>query len=233
MIRETTPRLQRVYLRFEDAGHGAMRLAASLTPPSYSEPMMVLLSRGIMPAGQPISLLLVSDPTQDPALRGPPGGDGDPGLSAYQLARQQGYGGTLTAWLASLVGAAGRSAYELARDAGYGGTYTQWAASLAGAPGKDGTNGKDATALIGSVILAETNLLNITAGVRRRVIATTFDLPIGAPLMLLPKVPPPAGYIAQAVWATKARELTVDLTTPAITALSSYAIDCWLIRLNI
>lgn len=52
------------------------------------------------------------------------------GLSAYQLARDGGYGGTQTAWLASLVGAAGKSAYEIARDGGYGGTQTQWLASL-------------------------------------------------------------------------------------------------------
>lgn len=99
-MRETTPRNQRIYLRFEDAGMGMMRLAASLTPPAYKEPVLVLLSRGVMPLGQPVSLLLISDPTQNEALRGNPG---DQGLSAYQLARQQGYGehrrnGSLRSW---------------------------------------------------------------------------------------------------------------------------------------
>lgn len=47
---------------------------------------------------------------KDSTVPGPPGKDGTAGidgLSAYQLARQQGYGGTLTQWLASLTGAKG------------------------------------------------------------------------------------------------------------------------------
>lgn len=61
--------------------------------------------------------------------------DGVDGASAYQVARAAGYGGTETAWLASLVGATGKSAYQLARDNGYGGTETAWLASLKGADG--------------------------------------------------------------------------------------------------
>lgn len=76
MIRETTPRNSRVYMRIEDAGHGMMRLAFSLTPPSYDDPAAVLIARGVLPMGQPLSMLVVSDPTQDPALRGPAGKDG-------------------------------------------------------------------------------------------------------------------------------------------------------------
>jgi hypothetical protein len=126
-MRETTPRIQRVYLKFTDVGQGMMKLTASLIPPSYDDPMLVLLSRGTMPLGQPLSLTLVSDPSQDETLRGPPGNDG---LSAYQVARNGGYGGTETQWIASLTGATGKSAYQLARDGGYGGTETQWLASL-------------------------------------------------------------------------------------------------------
>lgn len=80
MIRETTPRNSRIYMRIEDAGHGMMRLAFSLTPPSYEDPAAVLIARGVLPMGQPLSMLVVSDPTQDPALRGPAGKDGVNGV---------------------------------------------------------------------------------------------------------------------------------------------------------
>jgi hypothetical protein len=171
---ETTPRNQRIYVKLTDVGGGMMRVAASLKPPPYDGPMMVLLSRGNLPLGQPLSFLLVSDPSQDEALRGLPGKaatvkvgsvsfgpvgsspaisnsgtdaaavfdftipkakDGADGLSAYQIARNGGYGGTETQWIASLTGASGKSAYQLARDGGYGGTETQWLASLKAADG--------------------------------------------------------------------------------------------------
>ena len=227
--------------------------------------MAVLMTRGDVPVGWPVELEVVSDPSADPALKGK---QGDPGLSAYQVARADGYGGTQTQWLASLIGAAGKSAYQLARDAGYGGTETQWLASLKAVDGVSpvvgigtvtalptgspatvtitgtaaapklnfgipiGATGAAGSTMIGSVILAESNLLSVSAGVRRRAIATTFDLPLNVPLFLLPKAPPPLGYIVQAAWATKVRELTVDLTLPAITALTSYSFDNWLLRIN-
>ncbi len=60
---------------------------------------------------------------------GPPGQDGADGRDGQDGA----------------PGVDGKSAYQLARDAGYGGTQTQWIASLkgdAGAPGKDGAPGQ-------------------------------------------------------------------------------------------
>ena len=89
---------------------------------------------------------------------GKDGKDGINGKSAYELAVDNGYTGTITEWLASLVGEAGvngqngangtngKSAYELAVEHGYIGTEEEWFASLVGAKGKDGvngTNGKD------------------------------------------------------------------------------------------
>lgn len=226
-MRETTPRIQRVYLRFEDAGHGAMRLSASLTPPSYAEPVLVLLSRGVMPAGQPVSLLLVSDPTQDPALRGLPGKDGedgDDGLSAYQLARQQGYGGTLTAWLASLAGANGASAYDLARAAGYGGTQTQWLATLKGAP---------ASALLGTIAVGEKATVAISAGPRRLLLTIPASLGVvaGDSLYLAPSQAIP-GYVLHDVVAVSATQLSIGLTGPVLALGTSFSISCKLFRLN-
>lgn len=62
--------------------------------------------------------------------------DGVDGLSAYDLAKQNGYTGTLAEWLASLEGADGKSAYELAVANGYTGTLAQWLASLNGDEGQ-------------------------------------------------------------------------------------------------
>ena len=75
---------------------------------------------------------------------------GTAGKSAYELAVDNGYAGTLEEWLLSLVGAAGavgpagqngKSAYELAVDNGYTGTEAEWLTTLIGAAGQDGQNG--------------------------------------------------------------------------------------------
>ncbi len=68
---------------------------------------------------------------------------GDAGLSAYELAVENGYRGTLGMWLESLQGDDGLSAYELAVQNGYNGTVVMWLESLRGADGKDGKDGRD------------------------------------------------------------------------------------------
>ena len=71
------------------------------------------------------------------------------GKSAYELAVENGYQGTLEEWLASLVGetgaqgADGKSAYELAVENGYEGTLDDWLESLVGATGATGEAGSD------------------------------------------------------------------------------------------
>uniref|UniRef100_A0AAU7PG89 Tail fiber protein n=1 Tax=Burkholderia phage vB_BgluM-SURPRISE13 TaxID=3159457 RepID=A0AAU7PG89_9VIRU len=69
------------------------------------------------------------------------GNTGATGNSAYQDAVAQGYGGTLTQWLASLVGAKGdtgtagadgKSAYQVAVDGGFVGDEAAWLLSLHG-----------------------------------------------------------------------------------------------------
>ena len=89
--------------------------------------------------------------------------NGANGKSAYELAVEKGYTGTLDEWLASLVGPKGadgangtngingtngtngKSAYELAVEKGYTGTLDEWLASLVGANGANGTNGTNGT----------------------------------------------------------------------------------------
>lgn len=66
------------------------------------------------------------------------GEKGDTGKSAYELAVENGYTGTLTEWLASLNGTNGvdgKSAYEQAVDNGYTSTEAEWLASLQGTRG--------------------------------------------------------------------------------------------------
>ncbi len=69
------------------------------------------------------------------------GTDGSNGASAYELALQKGYTGTLEEWLESLKGANGQSAYEQAVEKGYIGTLDEWLEDLQGASGQDGTPG--------------------------------------------------------------------------------------------
>lgn len=72
------------------------------------------------------------------------------GLSAYEIAVQNGFTGTETEWLASLQGTNGidgidgLSAYEIAVQNGFTGTETEWLTSLQGADGQDGTAGLSA-----------------------------------------------------------------------------------------
>ena len=74
------------------------------------------------------------------------GTNGINGKSAYELAVEKGYSGTLDEWLASLHGVDGtngKSAYELAVAKGYQGTLDEWLTALKGTDGKDGQDGKD------------------------------------------------------------------------------------------
>lgn len=66
------------------------------------------------------------------------------GKSAYELAVEKRYRGTLDEWLASLNGSNGddgKSAYELAVENGYQGTEEEWLASLKGSAGDQGDDG--------------------------------------------------------------------------------------------
>jgi len=103
-------------------------------------------------------------PGQDGAKgdQGDPGLPGEDGDSAYEIALANGFEGTESEWLASLVGAKGdtgergelgiqgvqglpgvdgESAYELAVAQGYGGSLTEWLASLKGDKGDQGDDG--------------------------------------------------------------------------------------------
>lgn len=84
-----------------------------------------------------------------------PGSMGVPGRSAYELAVQQGYKGTLDEWLKSIKGADGRDAYTIAVEGGYKGTEEEYNNALTIAPvavdkinNADTTPTKDSTNLV-------------------------------------------------------------------------------------
>lgn len=81
----------------------------------------------------------------DPGENGQNGTDGEDGKSAYEIARDAGFTGTVEEWLASLKGEKGdkgESAYELAVTNGFSGDQAAWLASLKGPKGDPGTDGK-------------------------------------------------------------------------------------------
>ena len=80
-----------------------------------------------------------------------PGSIGAPGRSAYELAVQQGYKGTLDEWLLSLKG---KDAYTIAVEGGYKGTEEEFNNALTTAPiAVDKINNADLVPNIDSVIL--------------------------------------------------------------------------------
>lgn len=68
-----------------------------------------------------------------PGEQGPPGVSGADGKSAFELAQQEGFAGSMNEWLASLKGSrgeAGDSAYQIAVNNGFQGTEAEWLESL-------------------------------------------------------------------------------------------------------
>lgn len=63
--------------------------------------------------------------------------------SAYKIAVEHGFVGTVEDWLASLKGEPGKSAYDIAVECGFTGTKEEWLTTLKGEPGKNGEPGKD------------------------------------------------------------------------------------------
>lgn len=221
MTHETVPLNRRIYMVMQPSANGMAQFRLSAMPPHYDEPVAVLLVRGVLPLGNDVIMQVVSDPAANPTLRGLDG------ASAYQLARQQGYGGTLTAWLASLVGAVGASAYDIARDLGYGGTKTQWLASLNGSPGKN------ASAILGTVNLTQTAAVAISASTRRLTVTIPSDWGVtaGDPLMALPSVAI-AGYAIHDVVAVSTTSISVGFTAPLLAIGASFTIPLRIARLN-
>lgn len=133
---------QRIYLHLRRGSAGRYQLAFSMKRPTTGA-IAALISQGSI-ARDGLVIDLVSDPSQDPTLRGAAATvkvgsvtSGDPG-TAPSITNT----GTRTDAIFDFVlprsrdGVDGASAYQSARAAGYGGTETQWLASLVGADGR-------------------------------------------------------------------------------------------------
>lgn len=104
-------------------------------------------------------------------INGVDGTDGVNGKSAYELAVDHGYTGTVEEWLHALVGkdgingvdgtdgVNGKSAFELAVEKGYTGTADEWLQSIVG---QNGTNGIDGLAGLTAYEIAVKNGFNGT-----------------------------------------------------------------------
>jgi hypothetical protein len=220
------PRVEnrRIWLSIGAGAGSTVKLRISpRAPASGGGAMAALLSRGQMTGSDDIELVI-------------PTGQSADGLSAYQLARQQGYGGTEAQWLASLVGGDGKDAYQIARELGYGGTRTQWLATLVGAAGASafeiakaagftGTQaqwlaslkGKDASAFLGAITVSQTALAAIAAGPRRVpvTIPASMGVVAGDSLIFCPSVAH-AAYATHDVVAVTATSLSIGVTGPLL-----------------
>lgn len=205
MRTETVPTNHRVYMVMQPGDGGMMQMRLSLTPPKLNDPSAVFLLRGVLPLGNDITLNLVSDPTQDGALRGPSGKEGLDGASAYQIARA----------------------------GGYGGTQTQWLASLRATDGKNGADGKSAAALLGTVSITQTATVALTAGIRRVAITVpaSLGLAAGDPITLAP-TKAIDGYAIHDAIAVSATSINVGISAPLLAIGGTFSIPAKLFRLN-
>lgn len=201
-MHETVPSNRRVYMVMEPGSGGMMRMRLSLTPPPLNDPTAVFLLRGVLPLGNDITLNLVSDPTQDDALRGQAGRDG---ASAYQIARAAGYGGTQTQWLASLRATDGKN-----------GADGKSAASMLGTV----TISQNATVALAAGIRRVA--ITVPSGV---------GLAAGDPIFLAP-TKAIDGYAVHDAIAVSATSINVGLTAPLLAIGASFSIPAKLFRLN-
>lgn len=213
-MHETVPANRRVYMVMQPGSGGMMQMRLSLTPPKLNDPTAVFLLRGVLPLGNDITLNLVSDPTQDDALRGQAGKDGlsgSDGASAYQIARAAGYGGTQTQWLASLRATDGRN----------------------GTDGKNGVDGKNAATMLGTVTIAQTATVALTAGIRRVVITVpaSLGLTAGDPIVLA-STKAIDGYAIHDAIAVSATSINVGISAPLLAIGASFSIPARLFRFN-
>jgi len=208
-----------LYLTFFDLKNGRMKARFDTVEPTGAGAMVAMLSRGKLTRDtSSVEFEIVTDPTQDGALRGLPGKDGVDGKSAYQIARDKGYGGTETQWLATLVGPAGKDGLNGAN----------------GRDGTNGTNGTNATTLLGIITISEQAVIAISAGTRRVTVTTpaAWGVAKGQDFIVCADALPSAAYALHDAIAIGPNTLSIGITTPALALLSSYSITARVRRLN-
>ena len=259
-IPQTVPRNSRVYGVIEMADGGMAQLRLSATPPVYNNPMAVLIWRGVLPQGNDVVLELVSDPSENEALRGPPGADATdaqaaaavstylsahppaPGKDGISVTADQ-LAASVASYLAAHPPAAGRDAVAPTVAIGK-------VTSLASAATPTVKNSGSATALsldfgipaaatgpaaatlLGTATLIDRATIALSAGVRSVSVTGVPGLAAGDGIVLIPSASLPAGYAITSAVATAAGTLVVTLVAPLLAAGTSTSIAVKIYRLN-
>jgi hypothetical protein len=102
-----------------------------------------------------------------------------------------------------------------------------------GATGAQGSAGTPATTLLGTITIAETSLVTVSAGVRRVTVATptAWGIATGQDIAVFP-ISEPAGYAVHDAVVTGANTIQVNVTVPVISVLGGYSITARVRRFN-
>lgn len=180
--------------------------------------------------------LIASGITGSPGPQGPPGADGAKGdtgpAGAIGEAGSQGAQG-----VKGEAGAVGQSgvAGQQGTAGPQGATGAKGDTGVAGAAGAAGAAGKDASSLVGDIVVGETIVLAVNlAGIRRVVVTTpvSMGVAVGQSFIAIPTAAVPAGYAIHDVIVTAANKLSIAVSVPALAIGSIYSIPCRLHRLN-
>lgn len=105
------------------------------------------------------------------------GGGGADGLSAYEIAVQEGFQGSIGEWLDSLKGEDGESAYEVAVSEGFEGTVEEWLESL---KGEDGVSEGGGESDLRAGLFIPISVSDIGGSISDDVLTLPFPIPVGA-----------------------------------------------------
>lgn len=88
--------------------------------------------------------------------------------------------------------------------------------------------------LLGTITVAETAVLAITAGARRVTVTTPagYGVAVGQNLLVFPVSVPSGLYATHDVIATGANTISVGISAPLLAVGASYSIQCRLVRIN-
>lgn len=119
------------------------------------------------------------------------------GKSAFDLAVEGGYEGTIEEWIVSLkgadgtIGVDGKSAYQIALDGGFDGEEATWLASLVGPAGEDGVTGVDGKSAYAAAL--EAGFVGDEAAFNQALVAAGEGVGVGGGVFIVDVLPQGAG----------------------------------------
>lgn len=108
------------------------------------------------------------------------------------------------------------------------------ATGATGSKGDKGDQGIAGATLLGTITVAETALISITAGARRVTVTTptAWGVAVGQNLLVVPVSVPNGLYATHDVVVTGANTISVGISAPLLAVGASYSIQCRLLRVN-